>query len=86
MNLNGTKQLTKKQARKIVFQKLSSALVEYKHGLKEKKLNRSLKKLSKDLAADIVKAEKQNGKFTKKEGKPIDKTELTTSPSFETAN
>jgi len=44
--------LSKKEARKIVYEKLSSALAEYKTGVKEKKL----KKASKLFAADIAKA------------------------------
>ena len=61
--LNGTKKLSKKQTRKIVFSKLSNALAEYRGELKEKKFDNDLKKFSKILAADIVKASrKQNGK------------------------
>ena len=60
-NVNRTKVLSKKETRKIVFNKLSEALVEFKPALKERKLNDNLKKLSKTLAADIVKARrKQN--------------------------
>ena len=44
--------LSKKAARKLVYEKLSSALAEYKSSVKEKKL----KKASKLFAADIAKA------------------------------
>ena len=44
--------LSKKEARKIVYEKLANALAEYKAGVKEKKL----KKASKWFAADIAKA------------------------------
>ena len=50
----GTKpsKLSKKEARKIVYEKLAAALAEYRSGVKEKKL----KKASKLFAADIAKA------------------------------
>jgi hypothetical protein len=68
--LNGTKKLSKKETRKIVFDKLSNALAEYKGRVREKKLNNNLKKISKLLATDIVKAhEKQNGKPKKSKQK-----------------
>ena len=44
--------LSKKEARKIVYEKLATALGEYKSSVKEKKL----KKASKLFAADIAKA------------------------------
>jgi hypothetical protein len=44
--------LSKKEARKLVYEKLSNALAEYKSSVKEKKL----KKASKLFAADIAKA------------------------------
>jgi len=74
-NLNGTKKLSKKQTRKIVYKKLSNALVEYKIDLSEKKITNNLKKLSKVLATDIVKADKKlNKKKNKSEAKVL-KTE-----------
>jgi len=48
--------LSKKEARKIVYEKLSNALAEYKANLKEKKFDSNLKKASKLFAADIAKA------------------------------
>jgi Fe2+ transport system protein B len=65
-NLNGTKKLSKKQTRKIVFNKLSNALVEYNIDLKGKKVNSNLKKLSKVLATDIVKTTRKQNEKTKK--------------------
>jgi hypothetical protein len=44
--------LSKKEARKLVYEKLATALAEYKSSVKEKKL----KKASKLFAADIAKA------------------------------
>ena len=44
--------LSKKEARKLVYEKLANALGEYKSSVKEKKL----KKASKLFAADIAKA------------------------------
>lgn len=44
--------LSKKEARKIVYEKLANALADYKIGVKEKKL----RKASKLFAADIAKA------------------------------
>ena len=44
--------LSKKEARKLVYEKLSTALAEYRSSVKEKKL----KKASKLFAADIAKA------------------------------
>lgn len=62
----GTKKISRKETQKIVFEKLSGALEEYKSGLKKKKLVTNLKKISKLFAADIVKAAtKQNGKAKK---------------------
>jgi len=44
--------LSKKEARKLVYEKLANALAEYRSSVKEKKL----KKASKLFAADIAKA------------------------------
>ena len=56
-----SKQKEKKQARKktqkIVFNKLSVALAEFRGQVKEKKLENNLRKVSRALAEDIVKAE-----------------------------
>lgn len=50
------KKITKKEAKGIVYDKLSGALAEYKSGLKQKKFETHLKKASKLFAADIAKA------------------------------
>jgi len=55
--------LSKKEARKIVYEKFSNALAEFKTSVKEKKFDSNLKKASKLFAADIAKAvakQKQN--------------------------
>ena len=56
--LNGTDKISKKDARRMVYEKLSNALGEYRGALKEKKVARNLKKLSKLLAQDIVKSKR----------------------------
>ena len=64
------KQKEKKQAikttQKTVFNKLSVALAEYRGSIKEKKLANNLRKLSRDLAEDIIKAEKKKDKAAEK--------------------
>lgn len=58
--------LSKKEARKIVYEKFSVALAEYKANVKEKKFDSNLKKASKLFAADIAKAvAKQKQKLKK---------------------
>ena len=58
--------LSKKEARKIVYEKLSGALAEYRANVKEKKFDSNLKKASKLFAADIAKAvAKQRQKLKK---------------------
>ena len=54
------KKLTKKQAKKEVFEKLSGALAEYKNKLDKKKFESNLKKASKLFAVDIAKAFKKD--------------------------
>jgi len=56
------KRLTKKQAKKEVFKKLSGALAEYKNKLDKKKFESNLKKASKLFAVDIAKAFKKDQK------------------------
>lgn len=51
--------LSKKQARKEVFIKLSGALADYKESVSKKKFERKLKKASKLFAVDIAKASKK---------------------------
>jgi len=58
--------LSKKEARKIVYEKLSGALAEYRASVKEKKFDSNLKKASKLFSADIAKAvAKQKQKLKK---------------------
>jgi len=56
------KKLTKKQAKKEVFEKLSGALAEYKNRLDKKKFESKLKKATKLFAVDIAKAIKKESK------------------------
>ena len=59
------KKLTKKIARKEIFEKLSGALAEYKNKLDEKKFENKLKKASNLFAVDIVKAFKKDRKLNR---------------------
>jgi hypothetical protein len=47
--------ISKKETRKLVYEKLAVALAEFKPGLKEKKFVNNLKKASKLFATDIAK-------------------------------
>jgi hypothetical protein len=61
------KKISKKEARKMVYDKLAGALAEYKDVVKEKRFTTNLKKASKLFAADIAKASnKMNGQPRKK--------------------
>ncbi len=60
------KKITKKEARKAVFEKLSGALAEYKNKLDKKTFENKLKKASKLFATDIVKASKKDRKSKRK--------------------
>jgi hypothetical protein len=64
------KELSKKELSKVVFEKLSGSLTDFQ--LKEKKLETRLVKVSKRLAADIVKLLK---KETPKTDKKTDRTD-----------
>ena len=64
-----SKELSKKELSKVVFEKLTGSLTDFQ--LKEKKLETRLDKVSKRLAADIVKLLK---KETPKTDKNTDKT------------
>jgi len=55
-NVKPSKKLSKKEARKIVYEKFAVALADYRAGVKEKKFTSNLKKASKLFAADIAKA------------------------------
>jgi hypothetical protein len=50
------KKLSKKEARRIVSEKIATALAEYRSSVKEKKFAINLKKASRLFAADIAKA------------------------------
>jgi hypothetical protein len=50
------KKLSKKEARRLVSEKIATALAEYRSSVKEKKFSSNLKKASKLFAADIAKA------------------------------
>jgi hypothetical protein len=50
------KKLSKKEARRIVSEKIATALAEYRSNVKEKKFATNLKKASRLFAADIAKA------------------------------
>jgi hypothetical protein len=60
---------SKKDARKIVYEKFSNALAEYKADLKEKRFDSNLKKASKLFAADIAKAVARQKQKLKKPAK-----------------
>ncbi|HEY2722842.1 MAG TPA: hypothetical protein VGI82_14005 [Chitinophagaceae bacterium] len=60
------KKISKKEARKMVSEKIATALAEYRSTVKEKKFSTNLKKASKLFAADIAKAfAKQTQKIKK---------------------
>jgi len=69
-----SKKRRRKETQKMVFEKLSGAMEDYKKDLKEKKLINYLKKISKTLAADIIKASGKNGK-SKSKKKKVEVTE-----------
>jgi predicted ArsR family transcriptional regulator len=64
--LSAAKKLSKKQARKIAYEKISHALAEYRNSIKEKKFKEHLKKASKLFASDIAKAAKKKPAKAKK--------------------
>jgi hypothetical protein len=60
------KKTRRKETEKIVYDKLTGALAEFKNDLSGKKLTANLKKVSKLFAADLLKkAGKENGKDPK---------------------
>ena len=64
------KKISKKEARKLIYNKLALALAEFKEILKEKRFSAYLKRASKLFSADLAKASgKLNGKVKKKEKK-----------------
>jgi hypothetical protein len=60
------KKVSKKELRKVVYQKLEGALSEFKDGLNKKKFESRLKKASKLFAVDIAKATRRSSKETNK--------------------
>jgi len=67
---DNSKKVSKKETRKLIYNKLAGALAEYKDVVKEKRFSTNLKKASKLFAADIVRASnKMNGHDRKKKKK-----------------
>lgn len=62
-----SKKVSKKEARKLVYDRLAIALADLKTGIKDKKFESNLLKASKLFAVDIVKAAAKNDKAEKKE-------------------
>ena len=60
------KKVSKKELRKVVYEKLAGALEEFKGELDKKKFESKLKKASKLFAVDIAKATRRRGKATTK--------------------
>lgn len=58
--------ITKKQVRKVIFEKLARALDDYKDGLNEKKFENKIKKATKLFVVDIAKAAKKKAVKTRK--------------------
>ena len=59
-----TNKISKKQARKVVYDKLAGALAEFSNTVSEKKFRNKLKKASKLFAVDIAKAANKLPKAT----------------------
>jgi hypothetical protein len=76
MSKQKEKKQARKKAQKIVFNKLSVALAEFRGTVKEKKLENNLRKFSRSLAEDIVKAEKKKNKTQTPKIKVAGKKEL----------
>ncbi|MBL7745739.1 MAG: hypothetical protein JNN00_19865 [Chitinophagaceae bacterium] len=55
---SSVKKLSKKEARQLVYEKLSAALAEFKPGIKDKKFESNLQNASKLFADDLAKAAK----------------------------
>jgi hypothetical protein len=60
------KKVTKKEARKIVYEKLSGVLSEYQNGSNKKQFENKLKKASKLFAVVLAKSNRKNGKLNGK--------------------
>ena len=65
------REVSKKEARKVIYEKLAAALHDYKSGMKEKRFETNLKKASRLFAADLAKGIKKSKVKVKK-----DKTKL----------
>ncbi|MEO5948713.1 MAG: hypothetical protein ABIP79_17995 [Chitinophagaceae bacterium] len=63
--------LSKKEARKLIYSKLSAVLTEFKTGKSEKKFNSKLKKASKLFVVDILKSSAQMKKKKEKNEKVL---------------
>lgn len=61
-NKIASSKVSKKQARKVVYEKLAGALAEFRDTVSEKKFRNKLKKASKLFAVDIAKAAKKHPK------------------------
>lgn len=75
------KKITKKKTRDLVFEKLSTAMNEFKADINEKKLNAELKKISKNFAEDILKASKKKQIAAKKTAKKVKAKKTGSTPS-----
>jgi len=75
-----TQKFSRKELRKVVYEKLAGALAEYKPELKEKKFKNNLKKASKLFAADLAKTigrkKEKAEKFGKKEKPAVSKLKV----------
>jgi len=60
------KKVTKKELRKVVYEKLAGALAEFKSNVSEKKFESRLKKASKLFAVDIAKGTRRSEKLAAK--------------------
>jgi hypothetical protein len=63
--------VSKKQARKVVYEKLAGALAEFRGTVDEKKFRNKLKKASKLFAVDIAKAVNKLPKVTVPEAEVV---------------
>ena len=70
------REVSKKQARKLIYEKLAAALQDYKNSMKEKRFNANLKKASRLFAADLAKGLKKNNVKAKKNKTKVKKEVL----------
>jgi hypothetical protein len=57
---------SKKETRRVIYEKLVDALQDYRTGIKEKKFEANLKKASRMFAADLAKGKKEKKEKNKK--------------------